>query len=236
MSQGWTSYEDDLPRGWPIAETGVAGQAPDLPERLILDLDTPLEQAMLGVAIVGGIGALFALFATLEDSSNFGYIVLGLLLGGLGLWLRSQVDTYYILDRPRKTVLFRRKFLGREEEIPVLTFDQLYALSIQGRFRQNKYSKWWEYALLLVGRQGRQIRVSDFFCNHEGFRRVQSAGQEAAANLGVPLIEGGPEKELKVRPGPAGEPVIEFSNRFPWEWLVGIAVFVVLMLVFFGLN
>ncbi|MBI3927930.1 MAG: hypothetical protein HY319_20480 [Armatimonadetes bacterium] len=236
---GWTSYDDsggDASRGWPGlgASSDGSGSPPPLPDRVLLDLETPLEQFCTGLGCLGAIAATVFGFQALSEGFTYFPVLLAVVaVSAAGLYTRSQVDNYYIVDRRLRQILFRRKVFGYEREIPVLSFSDLHAVAVDGRYQSQKSGSYWEYAVLLVGRGRRRIQVTDYF--KEGYHQAVQSGRTAAEALELELVEGEPEKVLRISSGPGGKPVLQYVNRFPWEAvLIGGIVLLFLMALLFS--
>lgn len=140
-------------------------EAPEFPDKLKLELKTPLETFFMWAGIISGF-VLFAGFIDyIEDGLN-STAKLMLALGGLLLALFGSLyfhtDNYYVVDRIGERILYHFKFFFYRRVSTVCRFSEIALITTGGKRKKSKYSVWWEYAVFFLTTNGDLIRVTDF--------------------------------------------------------------------------
>lgn len=135
----------------------------ECPRWVKIDLDTPLE-----AVIKAGIWLFLfgSVFIYLEGHGKHPEV---LELLPTALWfftfflaLRLVTDNYYLLDRDKRQILYHFECAGIRRISLYLDFDQVQGIAIGGKVCVAKNSKWYEYSIQLVEKNGKVHEMSDW--------------------------------------------------------------------------
>lgn len=127
---------------------------------------------------------------------------------------RKNTDNYYIVDIPSRTLLYHFKFWGILKVHPVLSFDDIKCVSVNGYRYKHRRGAAWEYRLAVIGRGGGLVELSDEFGESELVSNNQKA--EALAGIfGCDFIAGGRERIIHVTNAPDGSAEVTCREYSP---------------------
>lgn len=163
-------------------------------EVLDLDYDSPLENLFwfLGSPWCMGLTSLGVWFFFVSPGKNgrapiwADFPLLPFLLGmaciwAVGFWLQANYDVRYQLDPRTQQLELVRKMFGHTFKSRIAEFSQLHATAMLSTWTDDKQgNRTWKYAVCLVTKTARIVRVSSF----EGSPNIQKA-VEISRNLGI---------------------------------------------------
>jgi hypothetical protein len=189
----------------PVARSmWVRSRAVDLTgNKVRLDLSTPLENSLAGLAFLGFILA-FAM-AEVAHMAMFPAIF-GAVMGFL--WL--QTDCTYILNNEDRTLDYRRHVLSWKEESPVAAFEEIEVVTTKGTFHKSKHSSWWEYRPVAILRNGSILDLTDSVRND--LNTADDNARAFARHVGARYVPGQPERQLQVS-WTQGHPEVQHRPR-----------------------
>ena len=148
-----------------------------------------------------GMPSLLVLLVFSPGASWRGVQVLAYLLVLLGvLYLgRTLFRVRLVLDLERQEVLLHRKRLGLFDSYrPLATAEALWGTTWSGELTQAPFTWWWNYAALLVTRDGQRFRCFE----HTDWVEADRHAQELAETLGLEFRPGQEKRLSRIRPGP----------------------------------
>lgn len=184
-----------------------AAEQANLPERMKIDLDTPLEilfiacfvLACIGVFISGGITAesYFDGAGNSYALAVFGaFIVLAVLMRKC--W--SETDNYYILDTHARKLFYHYRFFSDKKITPAADFDDIECVAVGGIRKVNKGNESWSYYIYAVDKKGVSTYLSNMFTEaliEENNNKIRGM----AAIIGCRHLDGEPKKILSISTG-----------------------------------
>ena len=197
--------------------------AAGLPDKIKVDLDTPLESALLGMAIIGAVGLVIAGFASMEGGvpSLVWQALVG--LTGIGAIGYRGTNNYYVVDTRRKMLTYHFQFFSYRSEKPVAPFAQVVVCTVNGIRQSSKHSTWWEYAPFVVLKSGEKIKVGDYKREYEGFTTANSVARKLANVTGARFLEGKTHHQMKVKRNSFGTVEVTLEQyHFPFLWVAAI--------------
>ena len=161
---------------------------------LDLDYDSPLETlfGFTGSPWCMGLTSLGIWFFFVSPGKNgrppiwadfpvFPFLLGMLCVWALGYWLQAHYDVRYQLDPETQQLDLVRKIFGQTFKSRVAEFSELHAAGVMSTWSDDKQgNRHWQYALCLVTRSGRIIRVSSFDSSAMGHQAAS-----IAKNLGI---------------------------------------------------
>jgi hypothetical protein len=193
-----------------------------VPNRIKLDLKTPLEQFWLGLLMLSGLAIFFGLITYLDNGGNTSKTIASIgamVFIAAGICYRNT-DNYYILDGEKKCLMYRFKFFSSENLSIFAHFSRLHAVTVKGVKKSSKHSTWWEYQTVIVLDSGKVIPVSDM--EREAFYKQDKKAQKFATITGAKLVKSFPEHTVKPTRGLDGK--YTFSVK-PYSILDGLSGF-----------
>ncbi|MFN8611665.1 MAG: hypothetical protein U0931_29235 [Vulcanimicrobiota bacterium] len=173
----------------------------DSKEVIELDYDSPIEQLLSFAGSYWMLGLTAMLVWPIlicpskpddpplrEQYPVMPFVLAMLLIWLSSLWLKGKYDVRYQLNPQTQQLQLVRKILGHTFRTPVCEFSQLYAAGVLSTFIQNKEGRHWRYALCLVTRAARLLRVSSY-----GLAPPNEKAAEIAQTLGLQHFECQPE-------------------------------------------
>ena len=203
--------------------------------RFILEIDSPLESFFTGMAAISACSIIGMLISMMTPNPIIKWVFIPIITLIIFVYLRMNLNDYYILDAKEKKILFYRKLFGKETKSPIADFSQLYAATSTGnRYSGDKGRHYWKYAALLAVKNGRFIRISEF----GDYGKVTKIAKQAGEFLNILYKPGKPETYTRmITENNSGEPQLIFE---PWlnhfikknlKWyLAGIGLFVIFLL------
>lgn len=167
--------------------------------RIKLDYDSPLEDFIVLVALLAGLGALIGVINLVTgnwDSEIWGLLLGGVAICGGGMWLRGNTDCHWFLDTVRREIAFHRQIFNWKQEWAVGGFDQVRAVGVQAVHKSTKNSSWWEYWTAILLQNGQILKVSDAVKHEPG--KNEKLTEELARFFGVTAVPCKLETPLKV--------------------------------------
>ncbi len=117
------------------------------------------------------------------------FIALATLISSLFLY--KCTEDFYLLDKKHNMLFCYFKFFGIVKLFPVVAFKSLKAVTIDCRKEYRRNDHWMHFAVVLISRTGKVIRVSDW----------KDASIESAASYGKWISE---KVNCKLLPGKVG--------------------------------
>lgn len=200
--------------------------AAGLPEKVKIDLNTPLETVLTGVALGAGIISLMLLYGGSCSSYSkhsrrtippnpelLNYLPLTIGIAAVAGFARIMTDNFYILDTVEKKIYYHFKIFSFESVSLFMRADQVAAAGVTGVYKSSKHGSWWEYKIVLVDREGKMIDFSDF--KKEEYYGLNERAKGIAAVLGCPFAESGPQMVMAVKKGEGmgGAPLVYFEEH-----------------------
>jgi hypothetical protein len=126
------------------------------------------------------------------------YVPFALALSGLLFLARRFTDNFYLLDPERQCLYYHFKFLGFRRIRLLLTRREVLGVTTEARKRSaDGGASWWEHRLVVIGKGGRVVPLSDW--RKEGLGRCNREGAERATLLACPFHPAPPRSDLVVR-------------------------------------
>lgn len=142
------------------------------------------------------------------------YIALSALITYSFHEFRKNTDNYYMVDVPGRVLLYHFKFYGIVKIHPVLSFDDIKCVSVNGyRYKHRRWTVW-EYRLAAVSRGGELIELSDEF-DESGILTYNKKAAELAGIFGCDFIEGCRERIIHVINAPDGSAAVTCGEYSP---------------------
>ena len=162
-------------------------------EVLDLDYESSLESlfGFLGSALCMGISTLAVWYFLVSPGKHGSPAIwvdfpiipfaLGMLcLWALGHWLNTNYDVRYQLNSKTQQLDLVRSIFGQTFKSRVATFSQLHSTAVLSTWSDDKqWNRTWQYALSLVTRSARIVRVSSFSSisqNHQAAEIAKKVG------------------------------------------------------------
>lgn len=165
-----------------------------LPPHIKVDFTIAEESILPGCGCV----LIFAGFFLLNITWNLlgpypaGFIMaLGLIL----ILMRAGVDNFYVINTAERKIYYRRKFFNQSSITPFLEPDDIFAVSVSGASHTSKSSKWWDYRVVIIKKDGKIVDFSDAERSDYALEFNKKA-LGLAAVLGCGYIESPDKREL----------------------------------------
>ena len=165
--------------------------AEKLPEKIKLDLATPLERVFMWITILFITITVIGIFVLLD--SGWTQLVKRLLLVGcLGtvvfVKFLINTDNFYILDIAGQRLQYHYKFYLIRKVSQVAYFTEFASITVGGKSCNSKEETWWEYQILLITRYGKVIALSEFDKNFtDRCQLAERLAQITGASYVVPV-------------------------------------------------
>lgn len=218
----------------------------DVEGEIIIDTENLLEQFLSGLgvsgilaAIAGGLIFGLDLLSTQPLFSGSDHLPIKLVVGGvavgaLGLYLRSLVDFYYILDLNNRVIKYYSRYLDNHSWREAYDFSDVHSLVVDSKKtrrsrkvgKRTRYYDEWQYGLVMISNKGKITRFISR--NVSGMENVRQKGRLLAESLGVEL-HSEPEKVFRLKMGEQG-PEITWADRTRFEELATAGCMTLLVL------
>ncbi len=168
----------------------------EIPDKLKLDLKTPLETFFMWAAIISGFIGFAGFIGYIEDGLT---VVTKLMLaaGGISLaifgGLYFNTDNYYILDRSSERLLYHFKFFFWRKVSTICSFNEISLVTTGGKREKSKHAIWWEYAAFILTTNGELLQMSDFA--KEAFDKQKELARRLCEITGARFIDA-PEERI----------------------------------------
>lgn len=159
--------------------------------------------------------------------------------------IRLGTDNYYIIDMKARAVLLHVRFFFFEQEFVYFPFNQIIAVSTEGRASSNQNLKPvcdsetsllnWEYCVVLCTRNGKIKRITDYSSDLDE-RNIQARQLSIIAN--TKFVRGMPESkaEITVEKGSLDRySVIQVKNEETFARFLKIIGLLIEVILFLGL-
>ena len=161
-------------------------------------------------------------------------VVGGVAVGVLGIYLRSLVDFYYILDLNNRVIKYHSRYLDNHSRREVCEFSDVHSLVVDSKKtrrskkvgKRTRYYDEWHYGLVMISNQGKVTRFMSRVVS--GRENVRQKGRLLAESLGVEL-HSEPEKVFRLKMGEQG-PEITWTDRTRFEELATAGCLTLLVL------
>lgn len=137
----------------------------EIPDKLKLDLKTPLETFFMWSAIIGGFILVAGIIGYIEEGLQTVpklLLAAGAILLPLFISLYNHTDNYYIVDISGEQILYHFKFFFFRRVTSVCRFNEISLVTTGGKREKSKYATWWEYAVFILTTDGNLLQMSDF--------------------------------------------------------------------------
>lgn len=189
-----------------------AAENANIPKRMKIDLDTPLEIFFLVCFCLACLGVFItAVLSIISFFTAKGYIyeisALGALiaLAAFMLKCKRETDNYYVLDTIERKLLYHYKFFSDIKTTAIADFDDIKCVAVGGTRSVNKGNVTWTYHIYAVDKKGERTYLSNMFSENAIAENNQKC-QGIAAVIGCGHIDGEPQKVLAVKgAGEGGE-------------------------------
>lgn len=165
---------------------------------LDLDYDSPLETvfSFAGSPLYMGLTSLGTWFLMVSPGKNGAppiwaeFPVVPFFVGmaciwAVGFWLKSNYDVRYQLDSRTQQLQLVRQIFGQTFKSRVAGFTDLHSTGVMSTYWDDKHGRHWQYAVGLITRSARIIRVSSYSPTMPTHKAAQ-----IAENLGIPYFPG----------------------------------------------
>lgn len=163
-------------------------------EVIDLDYDSPVENLLwfLGSPWCMGVCFLGLWFMCVSPGKNgtppiwpefpvTPFLLATLCIWSVGFWLKANYDVRYQLNPQTQQLELVRKIFGQVFKSRIADFTQLHASAVLGSWSDDKSgNRSWMYALALVTKTGKVVRVSSY-----GSMAPDSRAAEIAQQLGI---------------------------------------------------
>lgn len=184
----------------------------NIPKKMKIDLDTPLEIFFLVCFCAASLGVLVTAATTaisyingkgnIYEASALGVLVV---LAAFMHKCRRETDNYYVLDTSGRKLLYHYKFFSNITTTTVAEFDGIKCVAVGGTRSVNKGNVTWVYHIYAVDKKGERTYLSNMFSESAIAENNQKC-RGIAAVIGCEHIDGEPEKVLAVKgAGEGGE-------------------------------
>lgn len=217
------------------------GRGP-LPRQIKVDLDTPLEAAFSGLAMVSlGAAGIFLWIGLIggkrspPEPALLKYIPLALMAGAIFWALRKVTDNYYLIRTHSRKVYYHFEFLGSLNESVYLDFSEIAVMAVTGTIHRTKHSRWYEYQLFLVDTYGKTHAFSD--SQRGELYELNKKAELIARVVGCRHAECPDESQMTVNKGFDGKYQVTFSRHPLDDNLAGLEEVgkVVLIIIVIGI-
>jgi hypothetical protein len=189
-----------------------AAENVNIPKKMKIDLDTPLEIFFLVCFCAASLGVLVTAATTatsyitgkgnIYEATAMGVLVV---LAALMLKCRRETDNYYVLDTPGRKLLYHYKFFYDIKTTIIAEFDDIKCVAVGGTRSVNKGNVTWTYHIYAVDKKGERTYLSNMFSESAIAENNQKC-QGIASVIGCAQIDGEPQKVLAVKgAGEGGE-------------------------------
>ncbi|MFN8610576.1 MAG: hypothetical protein U0931_23755 [Vulcanimicrobiota bacterium] len=184
-------------------------------EVIDLDYDSPLENLFwfLGNPWCMGLSFFGTWFMFVSPGKNntppiwpdfpvMPFFLIMLCVWAVGFWLKANYDVRYQLDAGTQQLDLVRKIFGQTFKSRIAEFSQLQATAVLSTWSDDKQgNRSWRYALALVTKAGRMVRVSSY-----SQQAPTTRASEIAHQVGIQYFQHQPATgTLTVRRTPEGE-------------------------------
>lgn len=177
----------------------------NIPKKMKIDLETPLEIFFLVCFCVASLGVLITAATTATSyitgkGDVYSLTALGVLvvLTAFMLKCRRETDNYYVLDATGRKLLYHYKFFSDIKTTLIAEFDDIKCVAVGGTRSVNKGNVTWTYHIYAVDKKGERTYLSNMFSENAIAENNQKC-QGIAAVIGCKHIDGEPQKVLAVK-------------------------------------
>ncbi len=189
-----------------------------LPDKIKVDLETPLEAAMW---VVMGAAAFIAFLLYSRGTTGgknhipapelLKYVPIFIGIMVIAFICRLFMDNYYILNIAARKIFYHFKFFFEVKITPFADFESIYAIGVTGIRHTHKGSVWWKYKICAVKNNGEFIDLSD----EAAPAKLDDLNQKAkgmAAVVGCLFAEGAAQSKIVFTNGNSGSQMIYFET------------------------
>lgn len=172
-----------------VSASPVMVEAPEEPLPPYIKIDCSIDEEIFvpGCGCVSIFAGVF--LANVGDGSAFepiGYFII--VLGIIAVIARKFIDNFYIINTAERKIFYRRKVFNNTTITLFLESDDIHAVSVLGSLYKNKSSRWWEYKVVLIKKDGLIVEFSDSK-KEESAAEFNKTARGIAAVLGCGYIE-----------------------------------------------
>lgn len=197
-----------------------AAENVNIPKKMKIDLDTPLEIFFLVCFCVASLGVIITAVTTatsyitgkgnIYETAALGVLVF---LAAFMLKCRRETDNYYVLDTSGRKLLYHYKFFSDIKTTTIAEFDDIKCVAVGGTRSVNKGNVTWTYHIYAVDKKGERTYLSNMFSESAIAENNQKC-QGIAAVIGCEHIDGEPQKALAVKgAGEGGEISVSLAEH-----------------------
>lgn len=207
--------------------------------RIKVDLETPLEHLFMWGIIIGGIGLVIVLFNVVFESKHpMNSVTRNSLLSLLGSLFASSIalyratDNYYVVDLNRSALNYHFCLMFWEWESPYAGFGEFLGVTVTGKEKRSKHSRWWDYQTMVVLKNGSSFPVSNEL--KENLLDANLKARTLARLAGCAYVPGKHEHQLSVeRDSNTGKYRINHSTPWLLAGYEGLLIVLVVIFVLF---
>lgn len=198
-----------------------------MPEKIKVDLTTPLEYLWVVLAII----ALFAAFYFYSEGTYghyskhsrthyppqphmLAYVPYALFAACLSFLSWVFTDNYYILNTRLRKIFYHFKFFGIVNVTEYLSTEQIFAIGVTGMKKHSKHRTWWEYKIVVIDKHGRFTDFSNS-SRDDSMYELNSRARGMAAVIGCQFAECPTESNLRVQIENGTAQFIYFDHSAP---------------------
>jgi hypothetical protein len=177
----------------------------NIPKRIKIDLETPLEIFFLVCFCLACLGVVITTVATISSYAGgkgdlYALSALGALiaLAAFMLKCKRETDNYYVLDTIEKKLLYHYKFFSDIKITTVADFGDIKCLAVGGTRAVNKGQESWTYHIYAVDKKGVRTYLSNVFIE-SGIEENNKKCAGIAEVIGCAHIAGEPRKALLIK-------------------------------------
>lgn len=179
-----------------IEDLTDSNELSEIPDRLKLELATPLEKFFLWAAMISGFLIFSGFIGYIEDGLTPPaklMLATGCLFLAVFGGLYFNTDNYYIIDRTGERILYHFKFFFFRKVSTICQFKDISLITTGGKREKSKYSVWWEYAVFILTTDGKLLRITDFA--KDAFDKQKSLARKLCDITGAKFISA-PEERI----------------------------------------
>lgn len=207
-----------------------------IPQKIKLDLLTPLEQFFLGLMIISPV-MIFVGFSQLKLGDTPVLLVGAVITFVLSFLCYLATDNYYVLDIGKRQLLYRFKFLIFERVSKVVDFSGIHAITINNITLRGKGKVSYVYVPELILFDGRVLPIADSKSNKI---EMQKLARTIANASGADFVPSPGTTEMLPTRLPGGRytfkpKTYKFSASQEVLWRIGAVIMILVCVPFIGM-
>ena len=144
---------DDKTNAMPVLPVMVEPPQERLPPYIKVDCSIDEEISVPGCGCLLIMAGIFLVSAA--GGSAVEYIAYFMIVIGAAAVISLKfIDNFYIINTAERKIYYRRKVFNKTSITPFLESDDIHAVTVSCSFYKNKGSRWWEYKVALIKKDG----------------------------------------------------------------------------------